>query len=107
MITAHNLSISFNLNNILEDVSFSINPADRIGLVGSNGSGKTTLLKILSGKLQQDNGNITFNPPDLQVGYLPQAYAFTPDLCVDELIAEIVVNPGYLEEELLSLAKAI
>lgn len=107
MITAHNLSISFNLNNILENVSFSINPADRIGLIGSNGCGKTTLLKILTGQLQQDNGNVSFNPPDLQVGYLPQAYEFPPDLSIDELIAEIVADPGYLEEELLSLAKSI
>jgi ATP-binding cassette subfamily F protein 3 len=107
MITAHNISISFSLNNILQDVSFSINPEDRIGLIGSNGSGKTTLLKILNGQLLPDHGNISFYPPDLQIGYLPQAYEFPPDLSIDKLIAEIVVDLGYLEEELQSLAKSV
>ena len=40
MLTAHHLSKSYNLNTILLDVSFSLNPGERAGLIGPNGSGK-------------------------------------------------------------------
>ena len=82
MLTAHNISVSFNIKSILQNVSFSINPSDRIGLIGPNGSGKSTLLKIITGKLEPDRGNITLNPADLEVGYLPQAYEFPAGVSV-------------------------
>lgn len=44
---------------ILDNVSFSINKGDKIGLIGKNGVGKTTLLKILSGEIIGYSGNIT------------------------------------------------
>jgi len=107
MITAHNLSISFNLNIILQDISFSINTADRIGLIGPNGCGKTTLLKILANQLQPDHGNVSFNPTDLEIGYLPQSYEFPRDLSIEQLIAELIVDVSYLEQKLVSLAESV
>jgi len=107
MITAHNLSISFNLNIILQDISFSINTADRIGLIGPNGCGKTTLLKILANQLQPDQGNVSFNPTDLEIGYLPQSYEFPPDLSIEQLIADLIVDVSYLEQKLVSLAESV
>ncbi len=107
MITAHNLSISFNLNIILQDISFSINTADRIGLIGPNGCGKTTLLKILTIQLQPDQGHVSFNPTDLEIGYLPQSYEFPPDLSIEQLIADLIVDVSYLEQKLVSLAESV
>ena len=104
MITAHNLSISYNLNTILQDVSFNVNSGDRIGLIGPNGSGKTTLLKLLTRQLQSDNGNVSYNPPDLRVGYLAQSYEFPPNMHPQELLSEIIVDPENLEEQLVSYA---
>jgi ABC-type multidrug transport system ATPase subunit len=50
MLTVHQLYKYFNITPILENVSFSVNAGQRIGLIGPNGSGKTTLLRILAGE---------------------------------------------------------
>jgi ATP-binding cassette subfamily F protein 3 len=56
---------------LFDEISFLVNPKDRIALVGKNGAGKTTLLKIFSGKQTPTKGRITI-PKDLSIGYLPQ-----------------------------------
>ena len=60
MLTAHHLTKSYNINPVLNDISFSINAGDRIGLIGPNGAGKTTLLRLLTGAEQPDKGQIVF-----------------------------------------------
>ena len=49
MVSVEHLSIEFSSRPILDDVTFLINPRDRIALVGKNGAGKTTLLRLLAG----------------------------------------------------------
>jgi len=53
----------------MSDVSFRVNPGDKIGLVGRNGAGKTTLTRTLSGELQPAEGSIAVNG---ELGFLPQ-----------------------------------
>ena len=65
MLTVHNISKSFNIKVVLENISFSVNPADRIGLIGPNGSGKTTLINVVSGLLKPDDGKIIFDGNDI------------------------------------------
>jgi ATPase subunit of ABC transporter with duplicated ATPase domains len=57
---------------VLQDVSFVVNPGDRLGLIGPNGCGKTTLLRIIVGEERADTGSVQFSPPGLQPGYLEQ-----------------------------------
>lgn len=75
----------------VDDVSFSINRGEIIGLLGHNGAGKTTIMKMLSGFLEPDTGNIIFhgqsvsmNPEALQreLGYLPENLPVYPELSV-------------------------
>src|SRR5512138_505477 len=59
LVAAEHISKKFKDQTILDDVSFSIQDTDRIGLVGRNGIGKTTLLELLAGKQEPDSGIVT------------------------------------------------
>ena len=71
MISVDNLTVSFGGWDLFKDISFLINPKDRIGLVGKNGAGKSTMLKVLVGLQQPTSGCISRNG-DCTIGYLPQ-----------------------------------
>ncbi len=83
-IIFENVFFSYEKNNknILNDISFSINKGESLGLIGSSGSGKSTLLNILTGFYKIDTGKILINDKDLnkvhmknfrqKVSYLPQ-----------------------------------
>ena len=83
MIFINNLSVHHAGNYLFEEVTFLINPRERIGLVGKNGAGKSTLLKILAGIIQQDEGTISF-PKGFTNGYLSQELSFHSDRTVIE-----------------------
>ena len=71
MISIDNLSVSFGGWTLFDQISFLINPKDRVGLVGRNGAGKTTILKLIAGLEQPTSGAVTKNA-DCTIGYLPQ-----------------------------------
>ncbi len=56
---------------LFDNISFLINPKDRVGLVGKNGAGKTTLLRLIVGEQQPTSGAVT-KTADCTIGYLPQ-----------------------------------
>jgi ATPase subunit of ABC transporter with duplicated ATPase domains len=57
---------------VLSDVSVTVAPGTRLGVVGPNGAGKSTLLATLAGALQPDSGGVHVAPPTATVGLLPQ-----------------------------------
>lgn len=69
MISAQQLSVVVGPRTLLSDVSFHINPGDRVGLVGRNGAGKTTLTKVLMDEFIPATGTVMRSGT---VGYLPQ-----------------------------------
>ena len=71
MISVEQLTVEFGGSPLFDEISFLVNPKDKIALVGKNGAGKTTLLRIFSGKQLPTKGKITI-PKDLSIGYLPQ-----------------------------------
>ncbi len=71
MISLDNLSISYGGWTLFDNISFLINPKDRIGLVGKNGAGKTTLLRVITSEQQPTSGTVTINS-ECTIGYLPQ-----------------------------------
>lgn len=72
LLSIDNGVFSFGDKKILDGVSFSINPGDKIGLVGDNGTGKSTLLKLLMGQLSLDSGTVTKSRSLGKIGYIEQ-----------------------------------
>jgi ATP-binding cassette subfamily F protein 3 len=107
MLTVHHISKSYKQNSILKDITFSVNGGERVGLIGPNGSGKTTLLRILTREIQADSGHVSYNPPDLQIGYLPQGFNISPKSSIKSLIEKTIGDPAYLEKELIRLSEKL
>jgi ATP-binding cassette subfamily F protein uup len=75
------LTKSFGALLLFENISFSVEERQRIGLIARNGKGKSTLLKIISGEENYDGGSIVFRK-DLKLGYLEQEPHFEQGLKV-------------------------
>jgi len=83
MIKVHNLKISFGAQVLFDNVRFTINRKERIGLVGRNGSGKTTLFNMLYGKITPDTGLLSI-PKNYSIGYVEQNLWFTKSTALEE-----------------------
>jgi ATP-binding cassette subfamily F protein 3 len=71
MLSLINISIQFGERTLFDELTLSIGPHDRIGLVGPNGAGKSTLLKIIAGMQSSDSGRVA-KAKAVTAGYLPQ-----------------------------------
>ena len=71
LLILDNVAAGYADTPILQNVSFTIHPGDRIGLLGHNGAGKSTLIKVLSGELDVLQGDYT-RAKDLKIGYFAQ-----------------------------------
>ncbi|HSS73163.1 MAG TPA: ATP-binding cassette domain-containing protein [Gaiellaceae bacterium] len=71
-LAATEITVARGAETILEDVTLTVTPGSRIGVVGPNGRGKTTLLRALAGLEQVDAGSVRRSPPGLRIGYLPE-----------------------------------
>ncbi|WP_353112538.1 ABC-F family ATP-binding cassette domain-containing protein [Microbacterium sp.] len=84
MITVHDVVLRAGARLLLSDISFTVSPGDRIGLVGRNGAGKTTLLSALAGMSDPAAGSIASTG---DVGFLPQdSRAADPGVSVTDRI---------------------
>ncbi|MEJ2265946.1 MAG: ABC-F family ATP-binding cassette domain-containing protein [Anaerolineales bacterium] len=107
MLTAHNISKSYSIHQILDNITFSVNAGDRVGLIGPNGCGKTTLLRILAGSEKSDSGVVTYHPPHLRIGFLTQGLKVDPDLTIEDVLHLRAGDPRKLEKELAQLATSL
>ncbi len=71
MISVDKLTIRFGGVTLFNDISYVVNPKDRIALVGKNGAGKSTMLKVFAGIQPPSSGSVSV-PKDVTIGYLPQ-----------------------------------
>src|SRR5664279_5131035 len=71
---------------VLADVSLTVGPGTRLGVIGPNGTGKSTLLQLLAGILKPDDGSVTLDPPSATVGYLAQEHERRPGETVRALL---------------------
>ena len=99
MISLDNLTVSYGGWTLFDNISFLINPKDRIGLVGRNGAGKTTLLRIITGEQQPTSGSVTLNG-DCTIGYLPQTMRVADTTTLVEETAKAFEEVLRLEAEI-------
>lgn len=83
MIRVSDLGKTYGNRELFSGTGFTINPRERIGVLGRNGFGKTTLFRMLLGTEHPDQGEIAF-PKNYQVGALPQQIAFSAPTVLDE-----------------------
>ena len=57
-LALNNISKSYGVEQIIENITFSVNEYEKIGLVGMNGAGKSTLFKLIAKELYPDSGDI-------------------------------------------------
>ncbi len=88
-ISVESLSWGRGTNIILENVSFSLEEGDKLGIIGVNGCGKSTLFKLITGEYTPDSGNV-FISKDKTVGILTQDGAFEESsLCGESVIEQM------------------
>ena len=101
VLSCNNLYKSFGIDSILENICFTVNEGDKIGIIGINGTGKTTLMKIISGEYGYDDGDI-YTSKDCEIGYLQQNTNFLSNNTILEEVLEVfkpLINmENYLRE---------
>lgn len=93
-LSVENLSKSFGMTPLFENITFGISKGDKTALVAQNGTGKSTLLRILAGKETQDNGRVMVQNK-VDIGYLEQEPELDPSFTIREFISQ--GNSGMIE----------
>ena len=106
VLSCNNLNKSFGIDSILENVNFTVNEYDKIGIIGVNGTGKTTLFKIISGIYGYDSGDI-YTSKDCEIGYLEQNTNFHPENTILEEVLEVFKDVIEMEKYLRDLEHKI
>jgi ABC-type nitrate/sulfonate/bicarbonate transport system ATPase subunit len=80
LLKAENISVEFDNNQILDNVSIELNAGELVSILGISGSGKTTLFNVLSGLIRPKNGKVLLNDEDItgQTGHM--SYMLQKDL---------------------------
>jgi ABC-2 type transport system ATP-binding protein len=95
MIEAKNLTRRYNDLIAVDNVSFSVNPGEVVGLLGHNGAGKTTIMKMITGYLEPSDGSIQVDnlligrdtaAIQARIGYLPENCPVWPEMTVIEYL---------------------
>lgn len=102
MVLVDGLAVEFGGAALFSDISFAINPKDRIALMGKNGAGKSTILKILAGVRQPTRGRVS-TPKDFTIAYLPQHLMTEDERTVFEETAQAFSRIHQLEKEIESI----
>ena len=106
VLSCNNLNKSFGIDSILENVNFTVNEYDKIGIIGVNGTGKTTLFKIISGIYGYDSGDI-YTSKNCEIGYLEQNTNFYSENTILEEALEVFKDVIEMEKYLRDLEHKI
>ncbi|MBI5455178.1 MAG: ABC-F family ATP-binding cassette domain-containing protein [Deltaproteobacteria bacterium] len=97
MLKFNSLSKGYSMDYLFRDVSFSLTPGERLGLVGRNGTGKTTLFKLILGEEEPDSGTITA-PKNYRIGHLSQHLKLSEDTVIKEALLGLPKHEDGIDE---------
>ena len=97
MVQADNLNKSYGTQVIFDNVGFTVNTGEKVGLVGRNGHGKTTLFRIILGREKADSGSIN-TPAGYSIGHLSQHISFTEDTILKEACLSLPESETGIDE---------
>jgi ATP-binding cassette subfamily F protein 3 len=104
VVTLQNLTYDLGGRALYEDISWQINPHDRVGLVGRNGCGKSTLLRLITRQLTPTAGSIVYSPT-LKIAFLNQdLLSFKSNETILEVALQAFEEEAQMEAELERLA---
>ena len=103
MLSINNLSVEFSARSLFDNISYVINPRDKIALVGKNGAGKSTMLKIIAGLQQPTSGSVSV-PQGVTIGYLPQQMVLQDTATVMEEVKKVFAHLDRLREKIDAVA---
>lgn len=101
ILNVEHVSHGFGARTILEDVSFRLLKGEHVGLIGANGEGKSTFLNIITGKLQPDQGKVSWSN-HVSVGYLDQHSVLTKGLTIRDVLRTAFDEMFQLEAQMLA-----
>ncbi len=85
LVSLSNATFGYAADLILENLTFQVNPKERLGVVGPNGHGKSTLLRLIAGTLTPESGERSVRR-GTEIGYLRQSQEFSEDVTVHDLL---------------------
>ena len=106
VLSCNDVSKAYVVDNIIENISFTINDNEKVGLIGLNGAGKTTLFNILTENLEPDTGEI-YKAKGKKLGYLKQNTNIESNRVIMDEMLTIFDDVIKLEEELHKVSHQI
>jgi len=106
MISVDTIAVEFSGQTLFKDVSFVINEADKIALMGKNGAGKSTMMKIIAGKQKPTRGAVRY-PKEAVIAYLPQHLLIDDDCTVFEETSKAFSKVFEMRDEMERLNKEL
>jgi ATP-binding cassette subfamily F protein 3 len=107
MLSVNRITKTYNLDLVLDQVTFSIKPHERVGLIGVNGSGKSTIMRILIGEETADSGTHQLSPYDLTVGYLSQGLEIPESLSIGAYLSSLAATTEDIEGKFQRISTAL
>ncbi len=106
VLSVHNLTMTYIEHNLFTNVSFNIEPHDKVGFIGANGVGKTTIFRIINGEVTPNSGLVSISK-DTKVGYMQQHACTHPERGIYDEVLSVFDYLKDMQKEIDELSEKI